>query len=278
MAYRSSFSFGYGLTPWVKRLIIANTVIWLVTYIGGVIQLRDLMAFTPEAVLVKPWTLLTYMFAHGGFMHLFFNMLGLFFFGPPLEARWGSREFLKFYLICGLGGAALSFVFAFNNPVIGASAAVYGVMLAFAMSWPDMPIYIWGILPIPAKWLVTIIAAFSFVSAFSGGGGNVAHFAHLGGFAAAFLYLKMDRHRSPFARMKKASQKRKFTVVPGEKRQDAPRAAASGVPASPSDAKEEHLLDELDRVLEKISTNGMSSLSADERRLLDDVSRRYRQN
>jgi membrane associated rhomboid family serine protease len=93
---------------------------------------------------VRPWTVVTYMFAHGGFWHIFFNMLVLFFFGPPLEARWGSREFAKYYFICGIGGAALSFLFAFHAPIIGASAAVYGVMLAFALNWPDSPIYIWA--------------------------------------------------------------------------------------------------------------------------------------
>jgi membrane associated rhomboid family serine protease len=284
MAYRNpSFSFGYGLTPWVKKLIIANTVIWAVTYLGQLHELSFIMAFVPGQVLTRPWTLLTYMFAHGGFMHLFFNMLGLFFFGPPLEARWGSREFIKFYLICGLGGAALSFAFAFNSPVIGASAAVYGIMLAFAMNWPDMPIYIWGIFPVPAKFLVLIIALFSFVSAVSESQGNVAHFAHLGGFAAAFLYLKFDvgRH-SPFAGLKKRSQRRKFTVVPGD-RAPAGRSVTTPATAAPTARQtrgpsDDQILDELDRVLEKISTDGLSSLSPEERRLLDDVSRRYRQN
>jgi membrane associated rhomboid family serine protease len=285
MAYRTpSFSFGYGLTPWVKRLMIANTVIWLATYVAGAHQLTGMMAFVPGRILFQPWTVITYMFAHGDFWHLFFNMLGLFFFGPPLEARWGSKEFIKFYLICGLGGAALSFLFAFNYPVIGASGAVYGVMLAFAMNWPDMPIYIWGIFPIPAKFLVLIIALFSFVSAFSGSGGNVAHFAHLGGFAAAFLYLKYDRGRHKlFGGLRQKSQKRKFTVVPGDRGgsgggRDVQTTVASTPPRPARGPSDEKILDELDRVLEKISTDGLASLTTEERRLLDDVSRRYRQN
>ncbi|MGH7447929.1 MAG: rhomboid family intramembrane serine protease, partial [Longimicrobiales bacterium] len=157
MAYRGSFSFGFGLTPWVKNLIIANVAVFLVDYMMSG-RLGFYMAFVPSRVLVAPWTLVTYMFAHGGFFHLFLNMLVLFFFGPPLEQRWGSSEFLKYYLICGLGGAALSFVFAPLSPIIGASAAVYGIMLAFAMFWPDSPIYIWAILPIKAKYLVMFMA------------------------------------------------------------------------------------------------------------------------
>src|SRR5688572_29169562 len=114
MRYRSSYSFGgYMLTPWVKRLLLANGVVFIATWIFP--WLIAYLAFQPSAVILRPWTILTYMFAHGGFWHIFFNLLALFFFGPPLEERWGSREFIKYYLICGLGGAALSFLFAFNS-------------------------------------------------------------------------------------------------------------------------------------------------------------------
>jgi membrane associated rhomboid family serine protease len=277
MAYRSSFSFGYSLTPWVQRLIIANVVVFVVRWLI-MPGLNQEMAFVPGLFLVRPWTLITYMFAHGNFWHLFFNMLGLFFFGPPLEARWGSREFVKFYFICGLGGALLSFLFAFNSPIIGASAAVYGIMLAFAMNWPDVPIYIYGILPVQAKWLVGIIAVFSFMSALNGRSDGVAHFAHLGGFAAGFLYLKWDRaFRSPLKGLRKLTSKRRMSVVPGG--QEQPKPARPEVGARPSGERSEaQLLDDLDRVLDKISTEGMSSLTPAERRLLDDASRRHRKN
>lgn len=277
MAYRGSLQFGFGLTPWVQRLIIANAVVFLLTYFDS--GLYNYLAFVPLDIIGRPWTVLTYMFAHGGFMHLFFNMLGLFFFGPPLEARWGSREFIKFYVICGIGGAALSFLFAPHSPIIGASAAVFGVMLAFAMNWPEMPIYIWGIFPIQARVLVLILAVFSLLSAFGGSSDGTAHFAHLGGFAAGFIYLKVDRHNGLLKRLRKLSTKRRMTVVPGSR--DAPGARSTAQqPPQPAkrDPNESQLLDELDRVLEKISTDGMSSLTPHERRLLDDVSRRYRQD
>ena len=276
MAYRGSFSFGFGLTPWVQRLIVINTVVFFLNYMNSAVNYY--LAFVPLEILVRPWSVVTYMFAHGNFMHLFFNMLGLFFFGPPLEARWGSREFIKFYFICGLGGAALSYVFAPASPIIGASGAVYGIMLAFAMNWPEMPIYIWGIFPIQARVLVLILAAFSLLSAFSGSQSNIAHFAHLGGFAAGFLYLKFDRPGGTLRRFKKLSAKRRMTVVPGAREKTPARPATRPTEQRPADANEARLLDELDRVLEKISTDGMSSLTPAERRLLDDVSRRYRQN
>ena len=103
-------------------------------------------AFVPRRILTQPWGAVTYMFIHGNGWHLFLNMLILFFFGPPLESRWGSREFVKYYFICGLGGVALSLLFA-SYPIIGASAAIYGLMLAFAMLWPNAPIHIWGVFP-----------------------------------------------------------------------------------------------------------------------------------
>lgn len=276
MSYRSGLTFGYGLTPWVQRLLIANTLIFLVTYAEPAVA--NYMAFVPQLVLVRPWTLLTYMFVHGGFMHLLFNMLGLFFFGPPLEAKWGSREFIKFYLICGLGGAVLSFLFV-GSAIVGASAAVYGVMLAFAMNWPDTPIYIWGIFPIPAKILVGVMAAMSLFSAFGGRYDGVAHFAHLGGFAAAWIYMKWDRRRRGHSmdRFRKMMSKRQLTVVPGGKESAPSRGRPAAGPTS-NPGQEAALLDELDRVLEKISSSGMGSLTPAERKLLDEVSRRYRQN
>ncbi|MGD8276642.1 MAG: rhomboid family intramembrane serine protease [Gemmatimonadota bacterium] len=277
MAYRTGFTFGYGLTPWVQRLIIANVLVFLVTYTNPAVI--GYLAFVPSAILTRPWTLITYMFVHGGFMHILFNMLGLFFFGPPLEARWGSREFLKFYFICGMGGAIFSFIFA-NNPIIGASAAVYGVGLAFAMNWPDTPIYIWGIVPIPAKILFSLLVAFSLFSAFTGRSDGVAHFAHLGGIVAAFVYIKWDVHRrsTALARWRKGKSRKKLSVVPGRSEPARPESPEAAAPSQPSSAEEAQLLGELDRVLDKISASGMASLTPAERKLLDDVSRRYRHN
>src|SRR5919108_3489668 len=135
MAHRG-FSFGFGLSPWVQRLIIINVAMLLAT--SMVDGLQEVLAFVPSlrVLMRRPWTPFTYMFLHGDFLHLFLNMLGLFFFGPPLEARWGSAEFLKYYLLCGLGGAALYFVLSPMGPaaaVVGASGAVFGIILAFSL-------------------------------------------------------------------------------------------------------------------------------------------------
>ncbi|MBT8398673.1 MAG: rhomboid family intramembrane serine protease, partial [Gemmatimonadetes bacterium] len=159
------------MTPWVRRLLIANVVVFLLTSTGTVPG--GLLALYPAAFLLQPWGVFTYMFVHANFMHILFNMIGLFFFGPRLELQLGGRSFLNLYLLSGLGGAAFSFLFARNYPVVGASGAVFGVLLGFAYFWPRERIYIWGILPVEARWLVGALAAMSLFSGFSGADSGV---------------------------------------------------------------------------------------------------------
>jgi membrane associated rhomboid family serine protease len=266
----------YRPTPWVKRLLIANGVVFLVTMVAPDFFLYW-FAFAPQRILTQPWGVVTYMFLHGNMWHLLINMLVLFFFGPPLESRWGSWEFVKFYFICGLGGVALSFLFA-SYSMVGASAAIYGLMLAFAMNWPNAPIHIWGIFPVKAKWLVGFLFALSLMNAVGGADNGVAHFAHLGGILAGFLYLRSDwwRSGSTAKGKKRKARIRRMAVV---SRDEKGRKAAPDQPASENwDPKEGVLLDEVDRILDKISAEGMGALTEDERKVLDEVSRRHRTN
>lgn len=294
MAYSSSRfgnPFGFSLTLWVKRLLIANAAVGVLGFLlsisgyGGI--LTSALGFRPSDILARPWTPLTYLFVHADFFHFFFNMLVLFFFGPPLEERWGSTDFLRFYLVAGIGGALLCLLDP-GATVIGASGAMYGIMLAYAMIWPDNPVYIWGIFPVKVKWLVAGLAALSIFGALGSYGSGVAHWAHLGGFATAFLYLK-----SPWApgawgppRKKRGSggfslsrlslpwkRKRKLKAEPAQVTRKPP-------PAREGDRgrEERRLLDDVDRILEKISAGGLGSLTEEERRRLDEVSRRYRSN
>jgi len=268
--------FGFALTPWVKRLLIANIVVFFLTAVIGREIVFSWFAFAPSAVLTRPWGAFTYMFLHGGFGHLFWNMLILFFFGPPLESRWGSQAFLKYYVVCGLGGVSLSFLFA-PSWIVGASAALYGLMLAFAMIWPNAPIYIWGIFPVKAKWMVGALFLLSLFNAFGGDGGGIAHFAHLGGLVTGFLYLKSD-WRPGGPRKGKASgiRVRKMAIVPREESGEASEAQSQ--PEGRWSKKEEVVLDEVDRILDKISASGMGSLTEHERKVLDEVSRKHRSN
>ncbi|MDX1647569.1 MAG: rhomboid family intramembrane serine protease [Longimicrobiales bacterium] len=281
MSYQTRYgfdSFGLGLTPtpMVKRLLIANAVVFLVGLgIGQQFMVRW-FGFHPTEIIFYPWGPVTYMFVHGGFGHIFFNMLMLFFFGPPLEAKWGEREFLKYYVICGLGGAALSYLFL-PSSIIGASGALYGVMLAFAMNWPNAPIYVFGIFPVMAKYLVGFMALVALISASgsTAGGGGVAHLAHLGGLVAGFVYLKADwRTGKAIDDIKKAAKKRRMAIVPG----DDGDGDGSGRRSRRPPREDAALYDKVDAVLDKISAEGMSALTEEELRLLDEVSRKHRTN
>lgn len=270
--------FAQFMTPWVKRLLILNFGVFLLMTVG-LMPARwtiDNLGFSPSTFLTHPWSPITYMFVHGSFWHVFFNMVGVFFFGPPLERDMGSRQFIEFYLLCGLGAALASFalVGVIGSPmVIGASGAVFGLMLAFAMKWPNMPIYIWGVLPIKAKWLVGIMAVMAILGTRSvaqgTGGGNVAHWTHLGGFVTAFLYLRYgDRVRRWVRRGRVKASGLKVTSAKSEEPTKRRRRGGSDVT--------EDSLDETDRILDKIKAQGIDSLTESERRFLDDMSRRYR--
>ncbi|MGH7457597.1 MAG: rhomboid family intramembrane serine protease [Longimicrobiaceae bacterium] len=272
MAYEPSFGnpFGFRVTPWVKRLLIANAVFFLVTWAFR--GLLPYLVFTPAEILTSPWTPITYQFVHAGLLHLLINMLILFFFGPPLEERWGSGEFIKFYLVSGLGGAALSVLFP-TTPILGASGAVYGVMLAYALYWPENPIYIWGVFPVKAKWWVAFLAGMSVFYLISGTATGIAHLAHLGGFAAAYLYLKSDWGPSPWGGSKRPRREK-----PSPPRRADPLGAVGASSARQQRTREQEskLLDDVDRILDKISSSGLDSLTESERKRLEEVSKRYR--
>src|SRR5687767_8066113 len=130
------------MTPIVRALLMANVGAFFVQNMMP--ALANAFVFVPRLVVIRPWSVVTYMFLHGGLMHLLFNMLALYFFGPRVEERIGSRPFAMLYFLSGLTGALVSFIFSPNAPIIGASAGVFGVMMAFAYFWPHAPIHIWG--------------------------------------------------------------------------------------------------------------------------------------
>ena len=265
------------MTPWVKRLLLANTAVFLLINVLGLVLFGwavDFLGFSPARLLIHPWSPFTYMFVHGGFFHLFANMLVLFFFGPPLERAWGGSRFLRFYLIAGMGGAlfAVLLVRIIGTPtVIGASGAVYGLLLAFALRWPDAPIYLWFLLPVKAKYFVGFVALFSLYASLGGARDGVAHWTHLGGLVTGFLYLRHgDALAGRLAQLRHRWRRRGVAVASG---------GAGGPPQGTSRRRarrEGDRLDEVDRILDKIRESGIEALSAKEREFLDEMSRRYR--
>ena len=154
------------------------------------------------------WTPITYMFTHAGFFHLFFNMIILIFTGPVLEERMGSREFLTYYLVTGALAGIFS-VFAYKAagsgdylPIIGASGALYAVMLAFATYNPRARILIWGIIPMKAPYFLALYAAIDLYSHVFGRGGTIAHLTHLSGLAFGFLYFMIRLKINPIKVMR----------------------------------------------------------------------------
>ncbi|RJR27061.1 MAG: rhomboid family intramembrane serine protease [Candidatus Latescibacterota bacterium] len=175
----------------VNQIIIVNVAIFILELVLRETAFISFFGLLPRLVVTKGfvWQLVTYMFLHGGFWHLLLNMFIIYMFGSPLEGVWGSQRFLRYFFVCGLGGAIGSFIFSYNTTVIGASGAGYGILVAYAMLFPYNEIYVWGILPVRARTLVIFVVIIEFVSGF-GGGDGIAHFAHLGGMAAGFIYVK----------------------------------------------------------------------------------------
>lgn len=253
------------MTPWVRKLLIANVVMFFLAPISPL----DL-AFYPPALIVRPWTLISYMFLHSGLWHLLFNMIGLYFFGPRVEDRLGAKGFLWLYFLSGLGAALFHFIFSPEHPVVGASGAVYGVLLAFAMYWPRVRIYLWAILPIEAWLLATLLVLGSLYAGVNpSAGSRTAHFAHLGGLAFAFIFIKWWEWQKGAARRafkKKLHSDASPTGMMGDR---LATARWKGI--------ELHTLHELnrgevERLFTKIESEGVSTLRASEREFLDRMS------
>jgi membrane associated rhomboid family serine protease len=274
----------YASTPWVRRLLVANLLVYLLQLTIFTSQgFARTFGFTPGLALERPWTFVTYMFLHAGPLHLAFNLLTLFFFGSAVEDRMGQRAFIGYYLLCGLGGAALSFglpqIVAVTGPMIGASGAILGVAVAFAWYWPDHPVFVFPLpMPIPVKWLVTFLVAIDLVLAWQRMSDGVAHLAHLGGVGAGLLYLKGQNLRMARAeRLLRRVSEPSVLVTPAPRVRRASEARApkggGGRASPPPDAR---ATAEIDRVLDKISANGLESLTPAERKFLTEMSRRMR--
>ena len=243
----------------VRVLILINVVVFFIQFIAP--KLVAILGLVPVLVLKKfyLWQLVTYMFLHGGFIHLLFNMFILWMFGSELEARWGRNEFLRYYFIAGIGAGIVYVLARFNSfiPTIGASGAIFGLLLAFGLTFPNRYVYLYFFIPIKAKFLVLIFGAIEFFAAFAGAQDNIAHFAHLGGLLAGFLYLKVFRGREKLWRR---------LIFTDRTRKDA------DVEIDDTDFE-----DRVNQVLRKLSKVGLDGLTTYEKEILEEARKRYRQ-
>ena len=203
------------MPPVVKNLLLLNIVMYLITMLTGNFMYENFALFYFKSPFFKPYQLVTHMFMHGGFTHILFNMYTLFIFGSVLERVWGGQKFLLYYFVTGIGAALLHLgvmflqlqgyiadvnagnIFAQANiqsllttPTVGASGAIYGLLLAYGMLFPNNIMQlIFPPVALKAKWFVIIFGALELLLGLSGKGGNVAHFAHLGGMIFGFFLI-----------------------------------------------------------------------------------------
>jgi membrane associated rhomboid family serine protease len=243
MNYRyrtSSISFGGPLTPVVRNIIIACVAVFVVQLLAGN-SITYYFSLTPALVTHEFyfWQFFTYMFLHdrGDVLHLLFNMLSLFMFGCELERYWGGRRFFTYYCVTGVGAGLCVFLIPSNYLVstLGASGAIYGVLLAYGLTFPDRILYMYLLFPLPAKYFVMIIGGIVFLTALASSNSGISSAAHLGGMAFGYLYLKQFGGRrarsrtrtSPVSAIKDAylqwklkRARRKFAVYLNKKERD----------------------------------------------------------
>lgn len=295
------------ITPAVQWLIAINVAIYFlqVTLVEQPGDMQQALGFQVRDLGTFWWKAVTYMFVHGGFWHLLGNMYMLWLFGTRVEHRWSAAAFTRYYLLCGLGAWLVQLLLVRQGLLIGASGAVYGVMLAYAVNWPNEELLLFGIVPIKVKWLVAGYVAYDVLMGslqLSGGGaGGVAHWAHLGGLATGWLLLRVPAPRRlegmrqrvspapdapdeaappravPRALPRPAREPEIDDVVAKSKAAVARRPAppAPRAPAPPRPIVRSG--DDLDLLLDKISEHGIESLTHDERQLLEAASRRLRE-
>jgi membrane associated rhomboid family serine protease len=293
--YRPSFFGGFRFfPPVIKWLLISNIAVWLLfdvllrqfTFRGVPIfaLLEFALALSPVGSgHFYPWQILTYMFLHGGFLHLFFNMLALWMFGLELEHLWGSRRFLVYYLLCGIGAALTNLLVApligQEAPTVGASGAVFGVLLAFGALFPDRPIYLYFLLPVKAKYFVAFYIGWELFLGVTQTSDGIAHFAHLGGAAVGFLYLVREFHLFsrgrrgwfPAGRAAEPRQETSWRSEPGDVREATFYDINTGKPFEDDDRVTQEVID---AILDKISKGGYQSLSDEEKRILNEASKK----
>ncbi len=313
--HRQQGSFGM-FPPVIKALLMVNVGVFLfqMLFDGVVIgdtsvryMIMEWLALNPASDSIMfgdsnfyPWQLLTYQFLHGGFFHLFFNMFALWMFGIELEQRWGSSRFLTFYLLSGIGAGLLQ-IFISDAPTVGASGAVYGILLGFGMTFPDRKIFMFPLfIPISAKYFVMIFAGIELLSGLFSTNSGIAHFAHLGGAATGFLLLKygdqfkiyeaFDKLWTSISKMmntnlSKSNAYKGNANIYSQTSQTIWRTSSKSSAPSPTQTKttysksyvidgEEITQNTIDDILDKISASGYQNLTDKEKFILNELSKR----
>ena len=259
---RYIFGFGRGITPGIKYIIIFTSCFFIVQQILN-IEWFDLLGVAPLK-MVKGWIWqpFTYLFIHSSFLHILFNMLFLWMFGTELERLWGTRNFLKYYFITGIGAGICIFLYNFgtNSVTMGASGAVLAVILAYGLQFPERIVLLYFVIPIKVKYLILIIIAFEFFATLTMSGSSVSYIGHLSGMLIGFVYLKRKLLTRAFARWLKQRMERRYFDRQRKMMQE-----------------EEKIRSDVDELLDKINKIGLENLTKEERNRLDEASRFLRE-
>ena len=262
------------MPPAIKGLIVATVAGFLLSKLVGP-QIQDLFGLVPQHVVFDRWVWqpFTYLFLHGNVWHLLFNLFALWMFGMPVEAQWGEKDFVKYYFLCGLGGALTIAALSPRSeiPVIGASASVYGMLVAFAMLYPDAVVYLYFLIPVKAAHMALLFGALEFFAGATNATPGVARFAHLGGMVTGYLYIRWW-----WVWKIRAKALAKDLVGRGEASR--PRVGRSAPKARPqageSLGREDGEMGRVDRILDKILASGLESLTDEEREVMKRYSQR----
>jgi membrane associated rhomboid family serine protease len=282
------------LTPAVQTLIAINIAVAFLQLVFSD-KISVALAFDFNTLPGRWWAAVTYMFAHVSPWHLAANVYALYVFGPRLEHGWGYRKFMWFYLLCGFGGVAFEMLFIRSGQMIGASSAVFGIMTAYAMQWADEEMYFLFTVPMRVRSVVAGLFVFNIVMGVmgTGDGANIGYLAHIGGVIAGYVYMRMslstgvDQVRQRVANVPDADEPPRAIPrnMPRRERGDevddvvakSKAIAAKRVTSvAPSPRRREGKAEELDRVLDKISEQGIESLTGDERGVLEEMSKKLR--
>lgn len=228
---RVSFSFGGPATTAVKTLLIATVAVFFCQALSRRLfdfDLEPLLGLVPFFVFHKGfvWQIVTYLFFHAGLLHAAFNLLALWMFGCDLERMWGARFFAKYFFVCGIAAGVSAAVITPNSPIptIGSSGAIYGILLAYGLLFPDRQIMLWFLFPMKAKHFVVLIGLLAFYFSLTSSAGGISHVAHLGGLLAGYLYLRgwglVRRLHKSFLEWRWRRSNRRYRVVRGGKHPD----------------------------------------------------------
>lgn len=254
--YRTTYTYSFspGVTRVVLGLLIANAGVYLLQKIY-LDRFLGIVGLVPSRVLQGYiWQLITYMFLHGNLFHIFFNLIFLWMLGSELERYWGSRFFLKYYMVTGIGAGIVNVLVQPHSrvPTIGASGAIFGLIIAFALAFPERELWLYFIFRIKAKYFAVLVGFIEVVALFMMPNASIARFAHLGGLVVGYFYLKQEVY----------AWRLKWLIGSWQQKAKA-RAESKRL------QREQEIRAEIDRILDKIGSQGIESLTDRERRFLE---------